>query len=700
MHRRLVVFAALSAALVQGCTGCGQGASFPVGSISGRVTSLVDGSPLSGVTVSVALKAPVTTDSNGYYEIRDLPAGNTYRVRFSLQNYVGRFGDGTLPDAAGNYPQGNGVAEVNTSLAPSTSGVTGRVFLSGGLPATNATVGVDMRGANFDLVQQTQTDNNGDFTISGLPGSPTGIPVTVVVQPYDGDGDGRADYGVVQVSGNTFPGVTTRVDVDLRSAATALLLLSTNMDDGTHAPDASGSDSLKLIFNRPLAKESVQITLTDIDLGRTLGYGVAFDTTSTIVTITPAGGKLTVGDNYRLNITARADNSASGTFTRTFREVVTSSTLGMVTGLTITPTTVDWRTTSFTMRWNPLAGAATYRVYVKDTGTNGAYQLMATPGNTPTPGTTITLPASFDWFTGDGFQTPFANGVAVDFVVIPADIVGNFADPSTATAIRRADNTAPRITSVAQGGAADNSAGSSPSTVTLVVQYNEYMQYPGPTPTITLPAGLTATYIPDPNLTQGTFTITVPAGVNGSGAFSINGPADSSGNAMAQFDGTLRATASLLADNGFETGGLTSWNPTTTSTASAPAVVNSPTYSGTYAVRLGNNTTTTIQAGISQITQLMTVPATSTSVTITIRYQTYTNFVSFGHDYGQCQLFTSGGSLIGTAFNDYFNYTTWQTATQTFSVTGGTQIRLTCYSYQDGSHISGVYLDELSVIPN
>src|SRR4051794_27387870 len=112
MHHRLIIFAALIVAFVQSCTGCGQGSSFPIGSISGRVTSMIDGRPLKGVTVTATLKSPVTTDDNGYYEIKDLPAGNTYRVRFSLANYVSRFGDGTLPDAAGNYPQGNAVAEV------------------------------------------------------------------------------------------------------------------------------------------------------------------------------------------------------------------------------------------------------------------------------------------------------------------------------------------------------------------------------------------------------------------------------------------------------------------------------------------------------------------------------------------------------------------------------------------------------------
>ena len=39
----------------------------------------------------------------------------------------------------------------------------------------------------------------------------------------------------------------------------------------------------------------------------------------------------------------------------------------------VTPTTVDWRTTSFSALWNPIAGAATYRVFAKDTGNNGAY---------------------------------------------------------------------------------------------------------------------------------------------------------------------------------------------------------------------------------------------------------------------------------------------------------------------------------------
>jgi hypothetical protein len=697
MHRRLVVFAALSAVLVQGCTGCGQGSSFPVGSISGRVTSLIDGQPLPGVAVSAALKAPVTTDSSGYYEIRDLPAGNTYRVRFSLTGYVGRFGDGTLPDAAGDYPQGNAVAEVNTALSPNSAGITGRVFLAGGNPAVNAKVGIDMRGSLFDLVKEVPTDANGDFTINELPGSPTGIPITVVVQPFDQDGDDRADYGVVQVSGTTFPGVTTRVDVDLRSAASALVLLSTNMDDGTHSPDAAGNDALRLVFNRSLVPGGTQFTLTDVDLGRNVGIGTAYDTTSTIVTLTPSGGKLTVGNNYRLNISARAENGAAATPSRSFREVVTSSGLGAVTGLTVTPTSVDWRTTSFNLRWNPQAGAAGYRVYVKDTAGNSAYQLMATPGSTPTPGTTITLPASFDWFTGDGFQTPFANGVGVDFVVVAADIIGNFADPSTATALRRVDNTSPRISSFTQSGGADNSAGGSPVSVTLTVQYNEYMQYPGPTPTVTLPAGLTASYVPDPNLTQGVFMITIPAGVNGAGNFTINGPADSSGNPIVQLDGVLRGTG--LTDGNFESGSLALWSPSQTSTASAPAIVSSPVFSGTYAVRLGN-ATAGVQGGTSQITQLFLLPASATLATVTVRYYIFTNYSFSLHDFATCQLLTSGGGLIGTIFNDYVNATAYATATQTFSVTGGTQVRLTCYSSQDGSHISGVYLDDISVSTN
>ncbi|HEY8211242.1 MAG TPA: carboxypeptidase regulatory-like domain-containing protein [Myxococcaceae bacterium] len=685
--------------MVQGCTGCGQGASFPVGSVSGRVTSLVDGTALGGVAVSVALKAPVLTDSNGYYEIRDLPAGNTYRVRFALQGYVGRFGDGTLGAAAGDYPQGNAVAEVNTALSPDTAGITGRVYLSGGQPASQATVGVDMRGALFDVVRQVQTDANGDFTIMGLPGSPNGISITVVVQPFDEDADGRADYGVVQVTGSSFPGVTTRVDVDLRAAASSIVLLSSNMDDGTHAVDGAGSDALKEIFNRALVKDSIQITLTDIDQGRTLGTGFTLDSTNTALTVTPAGGRLTVGTNYRLSVFARAENTASGTFNRTFREVSATSGLGSVTGLTVTPTTVDWRTTSFTARWNPLAGAATYRVFGKDTGSNSAYVLLATVGNTPSPVATFSLPTVFDWFTGDAFQTPFANGVGLDVVVIPVDIIGNAVDPSTATAVRRTDNTAPRISSVVQTGAADNTSGSTPVTVTLTVQFNEYMTFPGPAPTITLPAGVTATYASDSNLTQGMFTLTVPAGVNGTGAFTINGPTDSSGNPMSQFDGSIRTQSQIAADNGFEAGSLASWNPTTTSTAALPAAVTTPVNSGTYAARLGNNTAS-IQFGQSQITQLMNVPAASTQVTVSIRYYTYTNFATAGHDSANCALFTGAGTLIGNIFTDYLNYAAYQSVTQTFGVAGGSQIRLTCYSYQDGSHVSGLYLDDIQVLAN
>ncbi|HVE82876.1 MAG TPA: hypothetical protein VND93_08520, partial [Myxococcales bacterium] len=336
---------------------------------------------------------------------------------------------------------------------------------------------------------------------------------------------------------------------------------------------------------------------------------------------------------------------------------------------------------------------------------NTAYQLQTSTGSTPTPQAVFSLPANFDWYTGDGFQTPFANGNAVDFVVIPYDVIGNAVDPSTATAIRRNDNTAPRITSAIQNGNADNTSGGAPITITLAVAYDEYMQYPGPTPTISLNGGATATYTPDPNLLGGTFTITIPAGANGSGSFSIYGPNDSSGNPLTQYDGLLRAQTQLVVDPGFESGALTSWAPTTTSTASAPALVTSPVYSGTYAVRLGNSTygtgTPTVQGGQSQITQLMNVPAGTTTVTASVRYITYTNYSFSGHDSLSCYLYSGTGSFIGTIFTDYLDDpTNWKLGTATFTVSGVTQIRIYCYSYQDSFHISGGYIDEVRILAN
>lgn len=696
----------LAAAALAGCN-CGpageiQVPSSPVGSIAGRVTSLRDGSPLGGVTVKVlqvgdggAVEISVTTGEDGAFALRDLPAGTSYRVRFSLDGYVPRFVDTVIPDSAGEYPQGNAVAEVNTAMAPNTASITGKIIASGAKPAAGATVGIDLRGAGYELVAEAVADADGVYTLSGLPASPTGVPVTIVVQPYDENNDGQADYGVVQVSSLAFPGITTRTEIDLRSAASALVLLATDMDDGQH----QAADPMDLVFNRPIDPNRLDVSLTDLDRGRAVGVGFALDASRSNLTVTPSGGPLAQGVNYRLTVSARADNGASNTSNRFFQAVGgPSSGLPAVTGLTVKPTEADWNTVTFNLTWNHVPGASAYRVYAKDSISNPSYVQLATIGSKPTPATTVTLPASFDTFAADSVQTPLAYGAKLDFAVVPVDAMGQSPDPATATAVTRSDTTAPKIVSATQSGSADNTSGTAAKTVKLTVHFTEYMD--AVAPNIALPATLTATYELQPTLLDGVFTITVPAGTNGVGAFQITAGKDTSGLPLIAYDGTLKSAIEYVTNGGFEACALTGWTPINSGSASAPAAVSDASSAGTCSARLGNatfGTTNVPQLGSSVLYQTFTI-ASGTSATLSLKYRPFTTAPGSVGDAVYCYLQTSGGSHLLTLFYDYTNDASFKAVSQDVTAYIGMGLRIYCNAYQNGSYVTGMYLDEVSVL--
>ncbi|MBI3180705.1 MAG: carboxypeptidase regulatory-like domain-containing protein [Myxococcales bacterium] len=704
----LAVCAAALASLA-GCT-CGpsqtmQAPTSPLGSIAGRLTSLRTGAALSGVKVTVvqveekgATELSATTGADGTFALRNLPAGTVYRARFSLDGHVPRFMDVLIPDAAGEYPQGNGVAEVNMALAPSTASITGKIIAGGAQPARGAKVGVDMRPANFDLVAEVVAGNDGSYSVTGLPGSPTGVPVTIVVQPFDENADGQADYGVVQVGALAFPDIATRAEIDLRTAASALVLLASDMDDGQHKAD----QPMNLVFNRPLDPTRLDVTFTDVDNGRTIATGQTLGGGATTVAVKPSGGNLAVGTNYRLTVTARATNGAAGVFTRLFQAVGgTTTNLPQVTGLTVKPTDVDWNAITFNLAWNAVPGAYAYRVYAKDTRSNPAYVQLGIVGARPTPSTSITLPASFDIYPGDGYRTPFAYGARVDFAVMAENVLGDVGDPATFNAVRLSDNVAPRVVSAMQNGNADNSTGAQPVTLQVTVSFSEYMDNAA-LPTMSTPPGVSATFELDPNLLSGVFSVTVPAGTNGTGAYRITGGKDTTGNPLVDYDGALRSVVELISNGGFEDCALTGWTPGSSGSASLPSAATGISSSGNCSARLGNATvggpSPVNQWGTSSIYQQISLPAGATNITASAKFRGYTNYPYQYHDTVSCGIYTVGGSLLSSIFNDYLNDAAFRPATANITAYAGSTVRLICQSYQDGAHQSGMYLDEVSVL--
>lgn len=686
--------------------GCGpdearQVPSSPVGAVAGKITSLKDGTALANVKVSVlhvddqgaASQSTATTGADGTFAIGGLPAGTTYRVRYELQGFVPRFHDVEIPAAAGNYPQGNGVGEANIALAPATGGIAGRVIGSGGTAVSGVKLGIDLRGADFDFVAQATTDSSGNYAFTGLPGAPTGVPVTLVVQPYDEDGNGQADYGVLQINALSFPDVSTRTDIDLRDAAAQLTLLASDLDDGEHP----ATDKINLTFNRPVDPDRLSVGLTDVDTSRDVGVS-ALVTSGTDVIVTVSGGKLAVGTHYQLTVDARAANGSSGSFSRYFRAVAGSTgMLPAVTGLAVTPEEVDWTTNAFTLKWDRVAGASAYRVYARDNKANPAYVLVQTVGSSPSPQTTVTLPSEFDTFSGDALQTPFAFKTGVDFAVVAVNALGDASAPGT-NSVHREDTTAGQILSVVQTDGADNSAGTAPKTFELRVTFNEYIDTDN-LPTAQLPAGLLSTFEPDSTLLSGKFVLVVPPGVDASGPYTISGAFDSSGNPFPSFDGKLSAVTELIHNGGFETCDLTGWTPYISGYYySSPVATSAKAASGTCSAQIGNLTGYT-QSGSTGLYQNLTLPAAVSGITFSMKYQLYTNY-PYCHDSLYCQLQTEYGSSLTTLVSTCYPNSTWQTATADITAYAGQNVRVLCYVYQDGSHVTGAYLDDVSVTVN
>lgn len=702
MNRLLASAAALSILLA-----CSQGKqtveteqtpSEPTGSIVGSVTSLRTGQPLQGATVTVAAGGGVrsaTTDSNGAYSLGGLVAGAAYLVRASAANHVPGLAVAIIPNAAGDYPS-NGIAQVNVALAQANATLAGHVYARDGAPAQGVDLTVDLRGQGFDLVASARTDAQGAYSLTGLPGAPTGISIDVVAQPWDANGDGLADYDALTRTAVTYPAATSLLDFDLRLAAADVLLLTSNVESGRLPVDAQ----ISLTFNRALDTNLTAVTLTDSTAGKAVAIATSFDSTGKIVTVVPDGATpLAAYHTYALRVDAVAATSgATATVLRTFTAETTLPLLPAVAGLTVNPVHADFDTYSFTLSWNAVSGASSYQVWVRDTSRNPTWVLANSyVGSSPAPSTTVTLPATFDYYAADGIQTPLAYGVGVDFAVVAVNAAGDAPAPSTATKVTRADTVAPAVETAIQSGNADNTAGGTAKTITLSVTFSEYMDT-SVAPSIALPAGDTATFQWNANRTGGVFTITIPAATDGSGAYTISGARDTSANVMASHPGTLRKMVQLVTNGGFEDGLLTGWTTSFTGTSAAPVVATVPA-TGTYSARVGN-ATAAAQTGYSTLYQNVVLPAGAVSISISVAYRSYTNYgLYYYYDENTCSVQDStGATTLVTLFSTYLNTTLFSTATASLTAYAGQTVRITCETYQYGFAVTGMYLDDVSVV--
>jgi PKD repeat protein len=136
------------------------------GSITGRITSAVDGHALAGATVSTG-SAASTTDSNGNYSLRSLPAA-TYTLTASSP--------GRLPGSASVRVTGGSQLTQNFRLA--TAGVLrGKVLGSGGSGIGG--VKITFSGGVLNTTRSVTTDSSGNYNAGWIPVGSYKVSATV-----------------------------------------------------------------------------------------------------------------------------------------------------------------------------------------------------------------------------------------------------------------------------------------------------------------------------------------------------------------------------------------------------------------------------------------------------------------------------------------------------------------------------------------
>lgn len=512
--------------------------SNPTGFVAGRILDSGDGKPVAGAIITTFADGSVSasSDSNGLYKLGPLPLGN-YTVFFEGPGFLKRAFPVQLTNTGGMFPVGNTVATLDVDMAHPNATIEGQVLTNTGQIAKGATLYIDLRQQNYDVVQTLKTDENGKFKFSGMPGAAFGEFVQVLVAPFDENGDGIPDYSSTSRSYTLFPGFSTYNTISL--FALGVTLVTSNISDQDLLPN----EAITMSFSGAVRPNQSTITLFRNSGSVQVGASLVWDAANTNATLTPVGGPLVEGQNYYVLYSVRAVNGAQTTNTITFvaRPAAGAPPLASVGNFRlVSPVGADSGTVSVSVAWDPVQNAGGYRIYGKDAATASAYLLLTTvqSGLTTTATPSISL---FDSVLGDSFNTPLGHKNKVKLAIVATDRLGNETSILMAATLDLADVVAPTVSSAFQNtGTANNLTGGSAATVTYVVTFSEVMAT-DTQPQITLPNAATSAVWAWTSANRGTFTITVPAGVDGRGTISVNGGKDTCDLAQAvAWDGALQ----------------------------------------------------------------------------------------------------------------------------------------------------------------
>jgi hypothetical protein len=300
----------------------------PLGFVAGEVWDAATARPLSDATVMLfggGLSGDATTDATGRFQFGPIAAGATFSLRIDRMGYVDAVVSGlTIDDEAGDFPTVNGAIFVGPiALVPSDGAYTVQVVSEDGGPVMGASVTVEtavryfLDGAPRGTGHATgATDPDGRTTITGLPNiwklppRHEGVSSLLInVAPVDLDGDGTPD-----LSGATLdvPGSEARNQalvptlVLRRPGDQPLAAIASNVAGLAGAPNTQPSiigagDSIRVVFNKPIDRDSVTVDMRDEDGSTAVPAAVVTGAFENSILIDPAED-LVSGAEYNLAV--------------------------------------------------------------------------------------------------------------------------------------------------------------------------------------------------------------------------------------------------------------------------------------------------------------------------------------------------------------------------------------------------------------
>jgi hypothetical protein len=319
--------------------------STPVGSLSGQVLG-TDFKGLDGVKVTVIVGGIAdadgvafegTTDNQGIWSVKGLPAAASAQVLFTKTDYATARINAVVPGAAGNFPVNNGNGNLGTILLTALKdSVKFQVITASGRPAgmvkcmlevTPAAVRYSDFSASYGsgvgvFVAEATTEPNGIVTFTGVPALAEQARLNgnfaVTIGAIDEDMNGRPEYLGTRrdfPARDLFQGtISTVITLSKAAAFGPVRVIASNVDsmvNGAGDPLKSmvkTGESLYFVFDQAVVEASIGVKVTDeTGLQTVTSMKMLIAPNILQVTLSPAGEN---GREY--NVALRATSAENG----------------------------------------------------------------------------------------------------------------------------------------------------------------------------------------------------------------------------------------------------------------------------------------------------------------------------------------------------------------------------------------------------